>query len=582
MRLVTIIALIGIAALAGCGGGGSGAGDTLVSADSEGKDAAAEDVGLPDIQEEMKKSCSDNLVIEVFGLLEGVTLETGKEYTVQARIYDSFFKKEVPGENVVFSLVGAGDAQLLSTEAVTNEFGVAAVQLATGEISGVDYTLSVANECAGAASLTFMTGEPQQGDLVVHVTLSQEVIDMGETISLEVYLDQYSTLCAAADFADPKGALTPIPDGADTVTLTDVLSGPSYIVVVIGVDAVGQHVAAGCQEGINVAPDMTAETTVTLNPISIAPQGFYDVSFPVAFKDLLQGKWVDPAQLLETMTANLAGDISEAINQDLLPWYEEGIPEDCGAALAQIESDVAGALAGLPDAKVTKLAQDSNALLESLLESVTINAELQLDPAGDPWACNATLDVKSAKFAGQPECAPGCTDYTHDLFDLGEVHLQVSEAQFEFTAQGADGFIMNQFQLALSPGRFLLFAFVNIAMPEAGLDNSVDKMFNSLVDCEQLVKDIDETTMACLKFHAAQVDPQKSCENVMKELKTRFYAEFAPLTAPQHLQTSGNGKILDDDKDMKADGLDGLLVGDYMHGGLTVGPFQFPLTGVKK
>jgi hypothetical protein len=583
MRTLHITVVCVLLVFTRCSGGGTGSDDTGDKPDLTIQEMAGDDAMLVEtVQEVEKPSCSDNLVIEVFGLLDGIVLETGKEYTVQARIFDSVLKKEVTGETVTFSLVGSGDAKLLQNSAVTNEFGVAAVQLATGDTSGVDYTLNVANDCAGAASLAFETGDPEQGDLVVKLSLSQEVVDLGETLELEVYVDQYSTLCAAADFADPKGAMTPVPQGTMTVTIPDVLAGPSYIVVVIGADPQGLHIAAGCEEAVNILPEKTTETNVELFPIAVAPQGHYDIMVPVLFKQLLQGKWQDPAPILQQMTEQLAADISAAINEDLLPWYDDGIPEECPDALAQIEDDVAAALSQLPPEGVTQMAGESNAMLEQLLDSVTVTGQLELVLANEAGVYNATLDVLGAAFSGGPSCAPDCTTFTQDFFDLGEVHLQVEQSLFDITAEGADGIQIAPFQWTLSPGRFLLYAFVNVVMPEYGFEKGVDHLFQSLVDCEELVKAIDETTVACLKFHAAQIDMQKSCEDVMKGLHTQFYQQFAGLTAPQHLQTFGSGTLLDDDGDMKADGLQGSLTGDYLHDGITAGAFQFPLTGEKK
>ena len=574
MRLHALVVVLAFYLCSACGGGGGDPADVAASGDG-----AVADVVVPVNAAEIPlaetgQNCNPNWVLQFFGIEEGMALTSNKQYAVQAQLFNPATGEWLSGETVSFSISGEGGAHFVAPDGTTNENGVAEAMLETGATEGVD--------CTDSASLKVHVQPPAVGSLLVSLEVSDEVLLIDPGPSLEVYVDKLSTLCAAAVYTDPMGQKVPLPAGETVVEIPNVEAGPAYVVVAVARDLVGQVIGAACEEGVNVLVDKTTEVSLKLSPLALAPEGTYQFELKADLANLLKEEQADPGATLLDLATGAGGAVTEAIVDDLAPWFEEGFPEECGDVPAAIGAGVDAALEGYPPTGVEDAAAQSAALLESLLDSVTVAGKLDLQPAPE-GVFTAELEYQTVTFSGQLPC-DGCEDkltVTKDLFDLGEIHLQLGEQSFQLAPEGYDQFTVSSFDLGLSPGRFKLYAFVNLVLPASGVEDAIDGVFPDYIDCEVVVDAVDEETMNCLKFNSPQIDPVASCESAVAGLTDEYYQALATYTVPQHLACSGTGQFSDTDGDLAADEFSVSFNGDFMHDGEPAGTFMYPFSAEK-
>ena len=598
MRMTELVFFLGLFLIApACGGGGGGGGgdggpaDTvdggpdLPTADRGGRDGPGKDAG---------SECNPNWVLKFFALEDGMPLTSNKSYAIQASLFNPAAGEWLSGETVSFSISGEGDAQFVTAEGVTNESGVAEATLDTGADEGVQYTLTISHPCTGSASLTVHVQQPAMGSLFVTLEVSDDVLLIDPGPSLEVYVDELSTLCAAAVYTDPLGQKVPLPAGESTVEIPNVVAGPAYIVVGVARDLAGQVIGAACEEGVNVLVDVTTDVALTLAPLALDPAGTYQFELNADFSTLLDQYPEQPGAILLEQVAGMGDVVAARILTDMEPWFEDGFPEECGDVPAEIASAAGSATAGFPPNVMNDLAAASPEVLDHFLDSVIFSGKLKLEAGVEPGKFLATVSFAAISYNWDGLCfwMDTCPEQLQlvpkDKFDYGEIHLQLDEQQFELALEGYDQCLVSPFDLGLSPGRFKLYAFVSVFMRSFDTGNEIFEfgdgvggLFNSLVDCEELLDKVDEETMTCLKLSASQIDPLASCQAALGEMKDSFYEATAVYTAPQHLAAQGEGLVLDENGDLEADGLTGQFHGDYIHDGEAAGAFQYPFTAEK-
>lgn len=585
MRKLSFVVVLGfLLAASACGGNGGGAADGGTADVTEGDDdLGMTDQAAADIPEaDVAADCNPNWVLQFFAIEDGMALTSNKQYSVQAQLFNPVSGEWLAGETITFAVSGDGSASFQNSEGTTNANGVAEATLETGSDEGMEYTLTISHQCVAPVSIKVQVQQPAMGSLFVALEVSDEVLLIDPGPSLEVYVDELSTLCAAAVYTDPLGQKVPFPPGETSVEIPNVVAGPAYIVVAVARDLGGQVIGAACGEGVNVLVDKTTEVSLVLAPLALDPTGTYQFQLKADLATLLLDEQVDPGVTLLDLATGAGAAVTEAIVDDLAPWFEEGFPEECGDVPAAIAAGVDSTLEGYPPTGVADAAEQSASLLDSLLDSVTVAGKLDLQPAPES-AFLAELEYQSVTFSGQLPC-DGCEaklTVTKDLFDLGEIHLQLGEQSFELTPEGYDQFTVSAFDFGISPGRFKVYAFVNLVLPSLGIEDAIDGVFPDLIDCEAVVDAVDEETMNCLTFNSPQIDPIASCESAVAGLTDEFYLALAGYTAPQHLACSGTGQFNDQNGDLEADELSVSLSGDFMHDGESAGTFMYPLTAEK-
>lgn len=215
--------------------------------------------------------CNPNWILEIFNFIDGCELEVGRKFPVQARMYNSSLNTAVADRTVTFALSGSGDASLVDAEAVTDEFGIASATIDAGSLTGIQYTVTVSDSCAGTAQTSFVTIPPQKGAIAITVAVPPEVSAVLPDPTLHVFVDTGTPLCAAVDFTDPPGMEFQVPAGPGTVLAPDLLVGPPYLATAVAVDAGGAAVAGACEQKIVVMAGVTTDVTLTLELLAQDP-----------------------------------------------------------------------------------------------------------------------------------------------------------------------------------------------------------------------------------------------------------------------------------------------------------------------
>ncbi len=369
-----VLGLVGVV-LIGCGGGDGdkSSGDDVV-ADGLGE-VATVDVQEP---EEIAPQCpSSSWVMEFFGINDGMTIETGETMLLQARIFDSVLGETVEGAEVSFTLSGDGNAELLETTALTSELGVAAVSFSTGSDLGVVYTVEASSPCTDDQSVTLSTVAPEQGSFMITYSLSTELTETWEQLTVVAYADNTVPLCGAVDYTKPGSQGVELPAGESTIEFTQIQANAAYVVFGVAYNPEGVPVGGGCTEGVSVLPDMTTDTDVAIESLAMNPAGGYDLTVQVAAKELMAMQWLDAGAVIEQLIDESGQTIGKKVIDDILIFFPDG-PPDCGEfdALADIQASIDAGLENLDSANIDWLAANADQWLATLTANVIFKGKL--------------------------------------------------------------------------------------------------------------------------------------------------------------------------------------------------------------
>jgi hypothetical protein len=540
------------------------AGDPASEAgDSTGIDAAA--------------PCRDNLVIEFFGLEDGMAITKGANVLIQTRIYDADVAEPIPGLEVHFSLEGDGDAALVESVATTDEFGVATVNLNAGSVVDVTYKLTAANSCAGSVSVELPCVPPQFGTLAVSFTVAPDLAARWPNLLIDAYADNTVPLCGAVDFTAPPGLPLHLAQGQTTVEFKEALAGAAYIVLGIARIPGGAAVGAGCQEGVAVLPEKTTDVAVTLNPLGLDLKGQFELAVTADFAGLLAANWVGPGAKLAELMTDSANLITDGIATRLEQEFPGGLPP-CGEVdiMENIKNSVLAGLGTMPPEPVAWAAVEGDEALKGILSQVVFSGPLTLEKGANAGQYDAAWEYAQVAFFGPVPCRQGdcgaTVAFPADAFSLGDVHLGLEEELFPLQAEGFAQVTTPKLVPSISPGRAALFAFVNTVLPQIGSGNELDNLLAATYDCPSLLTGVSPEVTVCVNKPAALLE---GCEAGVAGIKAAFYAAMAPYLGEKKLQWVMDGQSSDVDGDLVADGIEGQLAGDYVVGGMTAG-FIFP------
>ena len=580
-RLLFLLIVVAIAgACAGDEGSGGARGDDTASRSDAGTDAPA---GTGDTAEDFDPGgqCEAPLVLELFNAESPMVLEVDREYTIQARVYNPVTADTPAGEPVSFVLTGDGDAQFTETSADSDEFGVASVTLSTGSQSPAAYDLHIDTPCAEGIDVVLDVQPHATGTILLTITVGAAVQDPGKVASFGVYVSHAAMLCAAADPSNPapEMVLTTLDAANSQLLMEDAVAGPGYTIMVVAYDDTGLPLAAGCGDGINVFSGKETSVEVTLGPLQISPAGSYQLTLTPDFSALTAGQAPGWSAALAAGLAAVEEDVKTAVLEGILVWMDDGvIPEHCDDVGAEIDASVdAWGAANMPPAWAAGLdGDDLEARLMDLLEDPEVGATLAI-VSGGFRGCAGTLDIKSVRFQGTDGPA---AEFLEEQFETGEAWLKAEDSEITCEVTSENKLLFNSFGLHVNPGRFLLFAFVNVVLPDvANGATSVIDLFTGHFDCAEMLAGIQQSTLTCINRPMSEL--VADCEDSVFAALDDYLALAAVSAAEQVLQVSASADMADDDKDLVADALEGEFIGAWILAGSEQSAVTVPFTGPK-
>ena len=578
-----VLSLFIVAAIGACAGG-EGSGDGGLSGDDTaglGDVATDGPVGTSDLVEDFDPGgeCAAPLSLELFNAESPMVLEVDREYTIQARVYNSVTADTPEGEPVSFVLTGDGDAHFMDSAADTDGFGVAAVTFSTGTQSPTTYDLYIDTPCADGIDVVLDVQPHATGTILLTITVGAAVQDPGKIASFGVYVSHAAMLCAATDPTNPASEmlLSTLDAGNSQFLMEDAVAGPGYTIMVVGYDDTGLPLAAGCGEGISVFVDKETSVEVTLGPLQISPAGSYQLTLTPDFGVLTSGQAPGWSGALASGLNAVQEDVKTAVFEGILVWMDDGvIPEQCGDVGLEIDASVDAWVAdNMPPAWAAGLV-DIDAPLVDLLEDLEIGAALTII-GGEPGEYAGTLDIKSVRFEGSGGTA---VEFLEDQFETGEAWLKAEDSEITCEVTSENKLLFGSFGLHVNPGRLLLFAFVNVVLPDvADGATSVIDLFTGYFDCAEMLAGVQQSTLTCINRPMSEL--VADCEDAVFVALDEYLALAAVCAAEQVLQVSASAVMADADKDLAADALDGEFIGAWILDGADLGPVTVPFAGPK-
>jgi hypothetical protein len=561
-------------------GGGNGDDNNQTPADTAGSDSQA-DVNPTDVTPETSPDTgpvcpSDNWAMEFFGIESGMSIQTGDTVLIQVRIFDTIKLEVVEGVLVNFNLEGDGDAQLLEDGATTNDLGVAGVELTTGTIEDVVYTITASNPCLDPLELTLNAVPPEQGTFIVSFSVSEELIELWGNVSIEAYATNTVPLCEAINYTSPGVPGLVLPDNDMQAQFNQVLANSSYLIFGVAKNAAGSVVGGGCTPQVSVLAGKTTTADVLLESLAMNPVGGYDLDVGLSVEAILGPGWLETGVIMGTIMDNAGDTITQKVIDDLLVYFPDGFP-DCPDSVPEedISNSIAAGMTGLDSADVEWLAANSETLLKTLLTDVLLSGKLMVEATDGSNQFTAEWTYEQLSFSGPIDCGENDCEtwlqFAPDTFGLGDVKLDLDKQTMTFLATGYDKVSVNMFSWPVQPGKLALFAYTNIILKLRQSSNVLDDLFADMISCKTLMAQVTAPTTACLNKPETQLI--ESCEKGVNQLQAQFYQEVAIWLLEQSLQTQGAIQSIDDDADLTADRLEGVFSGHLEIGGEASSPF---------
>lgn len=561
--IVTLVSLLPM-----CGGGGDSGTDGTAPDPDAATDTTAE-VSEKDLVEDALPPCSGSWVLEFFGVEQGMTVETGRTYPIQARMYDQATLQFVQGEPLEFELVGEGDAKLGTTQASTDANGSVEISLQTGTQAGVSYSITVSHRCAMEISLSLSTIEPDKGTFVITVEQTPELQALGSDLTVTLYLDNTIPYCAAFDYTKPTGIPVAVPSGQTAIEYTEALASSAYLITGVAVDHKGLPLGGGCTEGVFVLKDATEEVTVTLEPLDLNPVGSYDATLSGNVHSLIPETLRDPGRELYDLLDNSAETIATHILDDLAPFFPEGIPTVCNENPVDIPTEIRDSISlglgqNFPPAPFPAIRDDSAALMADLLGDVEFTMTFTVQPKqGEGYP--AKLHVTQIQLGGALPCGTDCAQLLtipFDAFKGGEVVFEWEDVESSLTTSDLTQWALPEYQVSLRAGKLFMLTFVRTVLPAYGLSDSIEELLKPLYNCTSLVSGISFQTTTCLNKNVQFfVD---SCNQAINDIRLQFYTAFGGLLAEQMLEGVFSGTMNDPNNDLKAESMEGTFKGNFV------------------
>ncbi|MFH1529642.1 MAG: hypothetical protein ABIK09_02785 [Pseudomonadota bacterium] len=568
------VGIIAVILVVGCTGGGGGTHGTEDVAQGE---TTTPDVTISADLEDLEPGghCGAELILELFNGASPLVLEVDREYVLQARIYDPVTGDTPEGEVVTFALTGDGDGQILQAAAETDGFGVAAVDLSTGAQAPVLYDLRIDTPCAPGIDVVLDVRAHATGTILLTLTVGGDVTDPEKIDHFGVYVSQSGLLCAAAEPVSPSPDMALYTLGAEEnqLLIEDAVAGPGTTIMVVGYDDGDSPVGAGCTEGISVFAGKETVAAVTLGPLQISPTGSYELTMAPDFGVLTTGHAPGWSAALEAGLDTVPGDVKTTVLDGILVWMDDGVlPEQCDDVSVEINESVdVWAAAHLPPAWAVGL-EDVAAPLQDLLTDPIFGASLAIEGGAFGGACVATLDIKSLEL--------GDALFLEDAFETGEAWLKAGDSDIVCEVTSANELLLHEFELHVNPGRLLLFAFVNVVLPDvADGATSMVELFTGHFDCAAMLAGVKQSTLTCINRPMSEL--VEDCDDAVYAALGDYLALAAIVGAEQALVVSGAAALSDDDKDLEADALMGAFTGTWILGGADNGAVTVPFTGLK-
>lgn len=551
-------------------------------ADVEPGDATLEDAGLEDGVDTLVP-CSDNWVMEFFGIEDGTSLEIGETYVIQARIYNAGTGAMVSGETVTFALEGSGDAEFQTASGVTNEYGVAQAMLSSGSTAGTDYVVTIAHRCLDDQSITLHAVAPEYGTIIVRVTVAEDVTAAWPGLSLNLYMTNLISMCGGFDFTSPTGGSMPVPTDGMTVQVDDALASVGYIAAVVATNAQGLPVGGGCTESIVVLADRTVEVDVHVESLNLDPVGQFDVTVEADIHQLLGEAWSNAGAQFAGLFADAGDLIADKVLEDLLIYFPDGFPEACGDVSMEIRGSILlGFGANFPPPLAGELGGAADALMVDLLDHVSLVGTLDFQETETGDAYDGKLAVTGIELDASLPCGGECVDLLavgNDVFNFGEVKLDLEDATFLATPDGFEEIGFDIPTWTVRPGKLFLYVFTNIVMPAYGAPASLDDYLQESFVCQNIMAQISYDTVTCLnKPQQSFVD---SCNAAVGQMWADFYNRFPTYLEEQYLEASATLTLSDGNSDLAADALEGTLTGTWFTSGNPGNTFSFTLSAQK-
>jgi hypothetical protein len=355
------------------------------------------------------------------------------------------------------------------------------------------------------------------------------------------------------------------------------VAGPGYTIMVVGYDSEDLPVGAGCTEGINVFAGKETAAEVTLGPLGVSPAGNYQITMTPDFAALTAGHAPGWSGALAAGLDTVPGDVKTAVLDGILVWMDDGVlPEHCDDVGVEINDSVdAWSVDNLPPTWAAGLAA-LDSPLQDLLSDPVFGASLAIEGGAFGAGCVATLDIKSVDLSWG-----GATALFLDAdFDSGEAWLNADDSDLTCEVTPANELVINEFDLYLNPGRLLLFAFVNVVLPDiAEGATSMVELFTGHFDCGEMLSGVQQSTLTCINRPMSEL--VEDCDDAVYAALGDYLALAATAGADQKLVVSGTSALIDDDKDLEADALDGELTGTWILDGNENGTVTVPFTGPK-
>lgn len=483
-----------------------------------------------------------------------LSAEAGTSKSVRVVLRHSGTHNLVDAQAITFSVVQAADQQttLSASSAVTDEMGVAAVDLRLGPMAG---SVTVRAEHPQAAPLDLSLG-------VTEATAGTIRVDIQNPGNAPVQLSPYRVSwfdsatfrCAAAKPRTrlPEAILSATAPTSDPVVQQGFPADKKYTVVVEALGNGGIALAQGCQEDVTVFAGTTTTTLVQLSMVPIQPSGTFVTTGTWDFSEALASQNDATGMVINVIEfmANPGDAIYNAVIDEV---------EDAVGISIDLLLDIAGIKERIVDYINQQIFRFANletfvaisADLSTMLNSLEVESELTIDKTDADFGFTGQEHWKKVTVHWTWKCEQRqSADCGVHVIDVERDGLGAVSYAWTGRVDGYDQLVIDSHEAQVDTGALLLFLLENVILPDVtgGNAHSIEEALSYWIDCTTLAQRAtqgrqlcDPTGFFCVGANAVDF----ACEAAVGELAEYIASPIADGSNTVDIQLSGTARLVD-------------------------------------
>jgi hypothetical protein len=497
-------------------------------------------------------------------------LLTGDRVPIKAKVLDWGSFGPASGYELHFKVIastpdcqGPDCAQFAQETALTDQAGVAYLELRAGLLGDTLYTVELSGQRAEPVYFQVLVKNPPSGNLRVNLQYNGAVPVNGINVRVLKGFHSCTQFNAVNPWTNGLVGQKTVASLASKPVFEDLPVAGNFVLFATAKGPTGHLTAAGCVDAIHVLPDSQAEyTEVTLNLYLLYLQatGHYDAVNKFNFTGAIPGQAGQIVTLVVNVFTNpgkiIVDLVKTGVSQIISPLITNLVFSLFEDQLASLVSNLL--LNWEPLAGFFTIGED----LIQVVNNLELHSDLSLTEKGAAQVVQGLQAWKGLRLYWRTGCPPEgdpgfipCAAHDFSLEDLNNTDFPMDLIAGVFTGSVAnfDQLVIESHVIELNYGKLILFVLNNLILPQVSSYNSLSALLHSLIDCEALGNGFVGDILNVIGVGSGTI--VNFCNDAEEWIISPVEGWIAGLATSSRLRLQGKCTLVDENDDLFVDRL---------------------------